>query len=72
MADDSFKIGRIEKERFVIMRQFQALAEFWVKRNGALTVSYCFGYSDLSITDKIILNLQIQKFIDEEGTQTNE
>lgn len=67
MSKNSFEIGKIKKERYVIMRQFQALAEFWVKRSGALTVSYCIGYSNLSITDKIILNLQIQEFIDREG-----
>lgn len=65
MSEDNFNIVKIEEDRFVVLRKFQALAEFWVKRNGALTVSYCIGYSELSIADKIILNLQIQKFVEE-------
>ena len=64
MNEIDFQIGKIENDRFVIMRQFQTFAEFWIKRNGGLTVSYCLAYKDLSVTDKIVLNLRIQEFVD--------
>ena len=64
MNQEDFHIGKIENDRFVIMQQYQTFAEFWIKRNGGLTVSYCLAYKDLSVTDKIILNLRIQEFVD--------
>ena len=64
MDNTDFKIGKIEENRFVIMRQFQSFAEFWIKRNGGLTVSYCLAYNDLDITNKIILNLLINRFVE--------
>lgn len=45
------------------MRQFQSFAEFWIKRNGGLTVSYCLAYNELDITNKIIVNLLINRFV---------
>ena len=64
MNQEDFHIGKIENDRFVIMQQYQTFAEFWIKRNCGLTVSYCLAYKDLSVTDKIILNLRIQEFVD--------
>ena len=64
MNQEDFHIGKIENDRFVIMQQYQTFAEFWIKRNGGLTVSYCLAYKDLSVTDKIVLNLRIQEFVD--------
>ena len=64
MKDTDFQIGKIENDRFVIMQQYQTFAEFWIKRNGGLTVSYCLAYKYLSVTDKIVLNLRIQEFVD--------
>ena len=64
MDNTDFKIGKIEENRFVIMRQFQSFAEFWIKRNGGLTVSYCLAYNDLDITNKIIVNLLINRFLE--------
>ena len=64
MDNTDFKIGKIEENRFVIMRQFQSFAEFWIKRNGGLTVSYCLAYNDLDITNKIIVNLLINRFVE--------
>lgn len=64
MDNTDFKIGKIEENRFVIMRQFQSFAEFWIKRNGGLTVSYCLSYNDLDITNKIIVNLLINRFVE--------
>ena len=64
MDNPDFKIGKIEENRFVIMRQFQSFAEFWIKRNGGLTVSYCLAYNDLDITNKIIVNLLINRFVE--------
>ena len=64
MNQEEFHIGKIENDRFVIMQQYQTFAEFWIKRNGGLTVSYCLAYKDLSVTDKIVLNLRIQEFVD--------
>ena len=64
MNQEDFHIGKIEIDRFVIMQQYQTFAEFWIKRNGGLTVSYCLAYKDLSVTDKIVLNLRIQEFVD--------
>lgn len=64
MNQEHFHIGKIENDRFVIMQQYQTFAEFWIKRNGGLTVSYCLAYKDLSVTDKIVLNLRIQEFVD--------
>ena len=64
MKQEDFHIGKIENDRFVIMQQYQTFAEFWIKRNGGLTVSYCLAYKDLSVTDKIVLNLRIQEFVD--------
>ena len=64
MDNQDFKIGKIEENRFVIMRQFQSFAEFWIKRNGGLTVSYCLAYNDLDITNKIIVNLLINRFVE--------
>ena len=64
MGNTDFKIGKIEENRFVIMRQFQSFAEFWIKRNGGLTVSYCLAYNDLDITNKIIVNLLINRFVE--------
>ena len=64
MNQEDFHIGKIENDRFVIMQQYQTFAEFWIKRNGGLTVSYCLAYKDLSVTDKIVLNLPIQEFVD--------
>ena len=29
-----------------------------------MTVSYYLAYKDLSVTDKIVLNLRIQEFVD--------
>ena len=66
MDNTDFKIGKIEENRFVIMRQFQSFAEFWIKRNGGLTVSYCLAYNDLDITNKIIVNLLINRFVEED------
>ena len=54
MNNTEFQIGKIEEGRFVIMRQFQSFAEFWIKRNGGLTVSYGLAYNELDITNKII------------------
>lgn len=64
MNNTDFKIGKIEEGRFVIMQQFQSFAEFWIKRNGGLTVSYCLSYNDLDITNKIIVNLLINRFVE--------
>ena len=64
MINTDFKIGKIEEGRFVIMQQFQSFAEFWIKRNGGLTVSYCLAYNDLDITNKIIVNLLINRFVE--------
>ena len=64
MDNTDFKIGKIEEGRFVIMQQFQSFAEFWIKRNGGLTVSYCLAYNDLDITNKIIVNLLINRFVE--------
>ena len=64
MINTDFKIGKIEEGRFVIMQQFQSFAEFWIKRNGGLTVSYCLAYNDLDITNKIIINLLINRFVE--------
>ena len=64
MNEIDFQIGKIENDRFVIMRQFQTFAEFWIKRNGGLTVSYCLAYNDLDITNKIIVNLLINRFVE--------
>ena len=64
MDNTDFKIGKIEENRFVIMRQFQSFAEFWIKRNGGLTVSCCLAYNDLDITNKIIVNLLINRFVE--------
>ena len=64
MINTDFKIGKIEAGRFVIMQQFQSFAEFWIKRNGGLTVSYCLAYNDLDITNKIIVNLLINRFVE--------
>ena len=64
MDNTDFKIGKIEENRFVIMQQFQSFAEFWIKRNGGLTVSYCLAYNDLDITNKIIVNLLINRFVE--------
>ena len=64
MDNTDFKIGKIEENRVVIMRQFQSFAEFWIKRNGGLTVSYCLAYNDLDITNKIIVNLLINRFVE--------
>ena len=66
MDNTDFKIGKIEENRFVIMRQFQSFAEFWIKRNGGLTVSYCLAYNDLDIINKIIVNLLINRFVEED------
>ena len=65
MNETDFRIGKIENDRFVIMQQYRTFAEFWIKRNGGLTVSYCLAYKDLSVTDKIVLNLRINEFVEE-------
>lgn len=65
MNETDFRIVKIEKDRFVIMQQYQTFAEFWIKRNGGLTVSYCLAYKDLNITNKIVLNLKINEFAEE-------
>ncbi len=65
MNEIDFQIGKIENDRFVIMRQFQTFAEFWIKRNGGLTVSYCLAYTGLSTTEKIIITLLINRFVEE-------
>ena len=65
MNETDFRIVKIEKDRFVIMQQYQTFAEFWIKRNGGLTVSYCLAYKDLNTTNKIVLNLKINKFVEE-------
>lgn len=65
MNETDFRIIKIEKDRFVIMQQYQTFAEFWIKRNGGLTVSYCLAYKDLNITNKIVLNLKINEFVEE-------
>ena len=64
MDNTDFKIGKIKENRSVIMRHFQSFAEFWIKRNGGLTVSYCLAYNDLDITNKIIVNLLINRFVE--------
>ena len=64
MNEIDFQIGKIENDRFVIMRQFQTFAEFWIKRNGGLTVSYGLAYNELDITNKIIVNLLINRFVE--------
>ena len=65
LSNNDFRIGKIENDRFVIMRQYQAFAEFWIKRNGGLTVSYCLAYKELSMHDKIILNLMVNRHFEE-------
>ena len=65
MNETDFHIVKIEKDRFVIIQQYQTFAEFWIKRNGGLTVSYCLAYKDLNTTNKIVLNLKINKFVEE-------
>ena len=65
LINNDFRIGKIENDRFVIMRQYQAFAEFWIKRNGGLTVSYCLAYKELSMPDKIILNLMVNRHFEE-------
>ena len=65
MNETDFRIAKIEKDRFVIMQQYQTFAEFWIKRNCGLTVSYCLAYKDLNITNKIVLNLKINEFVEE-------
>ena len=65
MNETDFHIVKIEKDRFVIIQQYQTFAEFWIKRNGGLTVSYCLAYKDLNITNKIVLNLKINEFVEE-------
>ena len=64
MINTDFKIGKIEEGRFVIMQQFQSFAEFRIKRNSGLTVAYCLSYNDLDITNKIIVNLLINRFVE--------
>lgn len=64
MDNIDFRIGKIEEGRFVVMKQYQSFAEFWLKRNGGLTVSYCLAYNELEITEKIILNLLINRFVE--------
>lgn len=70
LSNNDFRIGKIENDRYVIMQQYEAFAEFWVKRNGGLTISYCAAYDRLELTDKITLNLLINKFV--EGSRNNE
>lgn len=64
MDNINFQIGKIEEGRYVVMKQYQSFAEFWIKRNGGLTVSYCLAYNELEITEKIILNLLINRFVE--------
>ncbi|CZR02571.1 hypothetical protein [Trichococcus collinsii] len=70
LSNNNFRIGKIENDRYVIMQQYEAFAEFWLKRNGGLTISYCTAYDRLELTEKIMLNLLINKFV--EGGRSDE
>ena len=66
MEQPTYQIGTIEKGKFVIMQNYQSFATFWIKNNGGLTVSYNLVYKTLDVQEKIMLNIQIDKFIEAE------
>lgn len=66
MEQPSYQIATIENGRYTIMQNYQSFANFWIKNNGGLTVSYNLAYKALSVQEKIILNLKIDQFIESE------
>lgn len=69
MMQLAYQIATLEKGKFVIMQNYQSFATFWIKNNGGLTVSYNLVYKTLNVQEKIMLNLQIDKFIESEEVE---
>ncbi|MGG5373228.1 MULTISPECIES: hypothetical protein [Enterococcus] len=46
-----FQIGRLDGEKYVIMQNFQSMAEFWKRNNGGITVQYTLSFQKLDMPD---------------------
>lgn len=57
-----FQIGRLDGEKYVIMQNFQSMAEFWKRNNGGITVQYTISFQKLDMSDKVICMAQMQRF----------
>jgi hypothetical protein len=57
-----FQIGRLDGEKYVIMQNFQSMAEFWKRNNGGITVQYTLSFQKLDMPDKVICMAQMQRF----------
>lgn len=60
-----YQIATVRAGRFMIMKQFQALAEFWERKDGTLTVNYTHEYQELSVEEKIVCQMYIQRQFEE-------
>lgn len=56
-----FQLITIKSDRFMLTKNFVSIAEFWIRKDGSLTVNYTDDFQKLSIEDQIICNLQINK-----------
>ena len=56
-----YQIVTIKADRFMIMKQYQAMAEFWKRKDGTLTVNYTHEYQELRTDEKIVCQLHIQR-----------
>lgn len=56
-----FQLVTIKSDRFMLTKNYVSIAEFWKRKDGTLTVNYTDDFQNLSIEEKIICNLQINK-----------
>lgn len=60
-----YQLATVKSDRFMIMKQFQAMAEFWKRKDGTLTVNYTNEYQALSVEEKIVCQMYIQRQFEE-------
>ncbi|MEG2503082.1 MAG: hypothetical protein RSB44_00170 [Carnobacterium sp.] len=60
-----FRIGGIEKDRYVLMKQYQTFIEFWIRKDGTLTCRFSISFHELPIEEQIIAQLTMHNFYKE-------
>lgn len=63
-----FRIGSIEKDRYVLMKQYQTFIEFWIRKDETLTCRFSISFHELPIEEQIIAQLTMHNFYNEKKT----